>query len=134
MRKRNILLGLLLSTHFFVYSQERPNILFIIADDAGLDLSVYGCKWVKSPGFDEVAKIGVLFNNAYTPNAKCAPSRSTILTGRNPWQLDAAMNHWIYFPDYFKVFPEVLHENGYTIGFTGKGYAPGKVLWQGGSP
>ncbi len=133
MRIKSLLILFLIS-HFFVYSQERPNILFIIADDAGLDLSAYGCKWVKSPGFDEVAKKGVLFNNAYTPNAKCAPSRSTILTGRNPWQLDAAMNHWIYFPDYFKVFPEVLHENGYTIGFTGKGYAPGKVLWQDGSP
>lgn len=113
--------------------QQRPNILFIIADDAGLELSAYGCTWVNTPGFDYVAKNGVLFKQAYTPNAKCAPSRSSILTGRNPWQLDAAMNHWIYFPSYFKVFPEVLHENGYNVGLTGKGYAPGKVLWEDGS-
>ncbi len=113
---------------------NRPNILFIIADDAGLEWSAYGCNWVQTPGFDDVAKNGILFKNAYTPNAKCAPSRSTILTGRNPWQLDAAMNHWIFFPNYFKVFPEVLAENGYHVGFTGKGYSPGKALKEDGSP
>lgn len=109
------------------------NILYIVADDAGLDMSAYGRKWVKTPAFDRVAKEGILFANAYTPNAKCAPSRSCMLTGRNPWQLDAAMNHGIYFPNYFKVYPEVLNENGYFVGYTGKGYAPGKALNEDGS-
>src|SRR3546814_4993253 len=59
------------------------------------------------------SKNGLLFRNAYTPNAKCAPSRSVILTGRNSWQLEAAANHWPFFPEKFRVFTEVLSENGY---------------------
>lgn len=117
----------------FQNKDSRPNILFIIADDAGMDLGAYGRSWVNTPGFDQVAKQGLLFERAYTPNAKCAPSRSCIMTGRNSWQLDAACNHWIYFPTTFKTYPEVLAANGYRTGFTGKGYAPGKAFHEDGS-
>ncbi|MCU0354296.1 MAG: sulfatase [Cytophagales bacterium] len=113
---------------------EHPNILFIIADDAGLDMSAYGSTWVKTPAFDRIAREGLLFQKAYTPNAKCAPSRAVLLTGRNPWQLEAAMNHNIYFPTQFKTYMEALAENGYTTGCTGKGYAPGKALEAQGNP
>jgi len=106
--------------------QSRPNILFCIADDASwAHMGAYGCSWVRTPGFDRVAGEGVLFTNAYTPNAKCAPSRSCILTGRNSWQLEAAANHWCYFPSKFKTYAEALPEHGYHTGFTGKGWAPG---------
>jgi hypothetical protein len=111
----------------------KPNILYIVADDAGLDMSAYGRTWVNTPAFDRIAREGILFKNAYTPNAKCAPSRSVMLTGRNPWQLDAGMNHGIYFPNYFKTYPEALAENGYFVGYTGKGYAPGTALHEDGS-
>ncbi len=114
-----------------IYSQspdKRPNILVIMFDDAGLDMSVYGSTYVNTPAFDEIAKEGLLFNKAYTPNAKCAPSRAALMTGRNSWQLGAAANHVIYFPAKFKTYQEVLLENGYTTGHTGKGYAPGKTL------
>jgi N-sulfoglucosamine sulfohydrolase len=75
--------------------QPRPNILFAVADDASWPhMSAYGCRWVRTPAFDRVAREGVLFTNAYTPNAKCAPSRACILTGRNSWQLEAAANRW----------------------------------------
>ncbi len=53
-------------------------------------MQAYGCDWVKTPGFDYVAANGLLFNNAYTSNAKCSPSRASILTGRNTWQLEEA--------------------------------------------
>lgn len=112
----------------------RPNILFLIADDAGADMGAYGRKWVNTPAFDRIAREGLLFNRAYTPNAKCAPSRSCILTGRNSWQLDAAVNHIVYFPTKFKTFMESLADAGYTIGYTGKGYAPGKALTVDGQP
>lgn len=107
---------------------NRPNILFAIADDASFPhMGAYGTDWVKTPAFDRVASEGILFTRAYTPNAKCAPSRSCILTGRNSWQLGAAANHWPFFPDEYKTYPEVLGQNGYHVGFTGKGWAPGKV-------
>lgn len=124
----------LITAYTFLNKQDkRPNILYIVADDAGLDMSAYGRKWVNTPAFDKIAKEGILFQNAYTPNAKCAPSRSCMLTGRNPWQLDAAMNHWIYFPNYFKTYPEALNEHGYFVGYTGKGYSPGKALKEDGT-
>lgn len=108
--------------------KSRPNILFCIADDASYPhMGAYGCDWVKTPGFDRVAKNGILFNNAYTPNAKCAPSRCCIITGRNSWQLEEAANHWPFFPAKFKTYPETLTENGYHVGFTGKGCQPLRI-------
>ncbi|MBT31124.1 MAG: heparan N-sulfatase [Thalassobius sp.] len=113
---------------------QKPNILFAIADDATfMHMSAYGCTWVKTPAFDQVANNGLLFMNAYTPNAKCAPSRACIITGRNSWQLDEAGNHWAFFPPKFKSFPEALKENGYFTGYTAKGWAPGVALDESGN-
>ncbi|MCX8156456.1 MAG: sulfatase [Verrucomicrobiae bacterium] len=107
----------------------RPNILLAIADDwSHPHASAYGCRWVKTPAFDRVAREGLLFQRAYTPNAKCAPSRASLLTGRNPWQLKEAANHVCYFPQEFKTYPEALAEQGYFCGKTGKGWGPGVAL------
>jgi len=107
----------------------RPNILFAIADDWSFPhASAYGCPWVKTPAFDRVAREGLLFQRAYTPNAKCAPSRACILTGRNSWQLKEAANHVCYFPIEFKTYVEALEEHGYFCGKTGKGWGPGTAL------
>jgi len=104
----------------------KPNILFCIADDASFPhMGAYGTSWIKTPAFDLVAREGILFNNCYTPNAKCAPSRSCILTGRNSWQLEEAANHWPKWPEKFKTYAEVLSEHGYHVGYTAKGWAPG---------
>ncbi len=105
--------------------KQPPNILFCIWDDASPHMSAYGYDWCKTPNFDKIAEMGILFTNAYTPNAKCAPSRSSILTGRNSWQLEEAANHVLNFPAKFKTFPEVLRDNGYVTAKTGKGWAPG---------
>lgn len=104
---------------------QRPNILFAIADDWGLHAGAYGTRWVKTPAFDRVADQGILFSHAYTPNAKCAPSRACILTGRNSWQLKAAANHIPYFPPEFKTSFEALAEKGWFVGHTLKGWGPG---------
>ncbi|TAN36771.1 MAG: heparan N-sulfatase [Verrucomicrobia bacterium] len=110
-------------------SAARPNILFALADDWGFGhAGVYGCQWVKTPNFDRVAREGILFTHAYTPTAKCAPSRAALLTGRNPWQLKAAANHYCYFPPEFKTYAEALTGLGYFVGMTEKGWAPGSCL------
>ena len=115
-----------LSGDVLAKNTDRPNILFCIADDASFaHMGAYGCSWVKTPGFDRVANEGLLFTRCYTPNAKCAPSRACILTGRNSWQLEEACNHWCFFPAKFKTYAEVLAEQGYHVGKTGKGWAPG---------
>ena len=109
-----------------------PNILFVISDDQSYPhTSIYGTKWVKTPGFDRVAREGLLFRHAYTTNAKCSPSRSTILTGRDSWLLEEATNHVPFFPEKFSTFPEVLKNKGYKTGKTGKGWAPGVALKNG---
>jgi arylsulfatase A-like enzyme len=113
---------------------EPPNILFAIADDWGVHAGAYGTKWVRTPHFDRVARDGILFKNAYTPNAKCAPSRACILTGRNSWQLEEAANHLCYFPAKFKGWGEALAENGWFVGHTTKGWAPGVAKDAAGNP
>lgn len=106
-----------------------PNILIAIADDASFPhMGAYGTDWIDTPAFDRVAREGLLFTRAYTPNAKCAPSRAAILTGRNSWQLEEAANHWPYFPRKFKTYAEALQENGFHVGYTVKGWAPGVAL------
>lgn len=107
------------------HGKQPPNILFAIADDWGAHAGAYGTRWVKTPSFDRVAREGILFQNAYTPNAKCGPSRSCILTGRNSWQLKAAANHWAYFPAEFRTWGEALAANGWFVGHTKKAWAPG---------
>jgi N-sulfoglucosamine sulfohydrolase len=106
-------------------SERPPNILFAIADDWGAHAGVYGTPWVKTPGFDRIAKEGVLFTRAYTPVAKCAPSRAIVLTGRHAWQLEEAGNHMAVFPPKFRSWPETLMQQGWHVGITGKGWGPG---------
>ncbi|NSW95804.1 MAG: sulfatase, partial [Bacteroidales bacterium] len=114
---------------------EKPNILIAIGDDISFPhMSAYGCKWVKTPGFDMVARQGILFRNAYTPNAKSSPSRACLLTGRNSWQLEEAANHVPYFPAKYTSFIEVLGRSGYETGYTAKGWAPGVALDSLGNP
>jgi arylsulfatase A-like enzyme len=113
----------------------RPNILFCIADDASYPhFGANGCQWVHTPGFDRIAREGILFSNGYTPNAKSAPSRACILTGLYSWQLGAAGNHIPQFPADIKVVTEALKENGYDVAFTGKGWAPGTAHTKTGLP
>ena len=108
---------------------KRPNILFFIMDDWGNGhAGAYGCSWVKTPHFDRVAREGLLFTNAFTPTAKCAPSRSTIMTGRYPWQLGAGANHQCIFPPEYGIFPEALTSGGYFYASTGKVWGPGSML------
>lgn len=113
----------------------RPNILIAVADDWSYGhAGAYGCKWVKTAAFDRIAHTGILFTRAYTPNAKCSPSRAAMLTGRYPWQLGAAANHNCIFPPIYKTYPESLENNGYIVGMTAKGWSPGIALDTTGQP
>lgn len=108
---------------------KTPNIIFAISDDQSFPhASIYGTKWVKTPAFDRIAREGLLFMNCYTPNAKCGPSRSIIVTGRNSYQLEQAANHISDFPDKFKSFMEIIRDHtNYVVGHTGKTVSPMKI-------
>ena len=113
----------------------RPNVLFIIADDASRHFGeAYGCIWVKTPNIDRLAKHGLVFDHAYTPTSKCAPSRAAILTGRNPWQLEEAANHQPRFPAKFMAFSEALAQAGIACGSAGKTWGPGEAKHADGTP
>ena len=105
-------------------TEKRPNILFAIADDAS-HFGAYGHEFVHTPNIDKIAAEGILFENAFTPSPKCAPSRACILTGRYPWQNEEACNHFCFFPNKFALLPDLLEQAGYFAGYTGKGWAPG---------
>ncbi len=105
---------------------RRPNILVAISDDQSWKhTSISGCKTIATPNFDRVAREGVLFNNAICASPGCSPSRASILTGRYPWQLEQAGTHASSFPSKYDVFPELLENAGYFVGYTGKGWQPG---------
>jgi len=141
---RTGLLFVLCSSLFLIANRTRgedkkqilapPNILFAIADDWGLHAGAYGTPWVNTPAFDRVAKEGLLFKNAFTPMAKCAPSRAIVLTGRHLWQNEEAGNHMAYFPAKLKSWPEVLTDKGWHMGITGKGWGPGIAHNESGKP
>ena len=62
---------------------NKPNVVFMLADNVGWgDLSVYGGT-LPTPRIDSIAKDGLRFNN-YTVEAQCTPTRAAIMTGRLP--------------------------------------------------
>ena len=75
-------------------TEERPNILFLFADDWGRHASILSKidgtgginDVVQTPNFDKVASHGVIFRNAHVSAPSCTPCRSALLTGRHFWQ------------------------------------------------
>ena len=64
---------------------ERPNFVFILADDLGWrDLGVYGSDYYETPHLDRLAAEGVRFTDAYAAGNSCSPTRASILTGKYP--------------------------------------------------
>lgn len=108
----------------------RPNFLFVITDDQSWEhTSRAGSKAVATPNFDQIANNGIYFENAFANAPSCTASRSAIITGRPMWQLRDAAQLWGGF-DSTKItsYQLILRDNGYRIGFTGKGWAPGKIF------
>ncbi|TRX66095.1 sulfatase [Carboxylicivirga sp. M1479] len=63
-------------------AQERPNIVFIMADDLGYgDLSVYGSELIQTPNLDKLAARGIQFTDFHTNGMVCTPTRAAVLTG-----------------------------------------------------
>src|SRR5690606_4850218 len=65
-------------------SNERPNIILILADDLGYgDLGSYGQEYIQTPNLDALANNGMRFTQFYAGNTVCAPSRSSLMSGYN---------------------------------------------------
>ena len=110
------------------FSQERPNILFCISDDQSYaHTRANGDPVVKTPGFDRIAREGLRFAHAFCDAPTCGPSRSAILTGQSIWRLEEAGNIHSTLPAKFATYTEMLKEAGYYVGYTGKGWSPGRL-------
>jgi len=103
-------------------SQQRPNIIFILADDVGAEsMTVYGGSSWNTPRIDSIATQGMRFSNAFA-NPSCAPARSEFLTGRYPFRTG------VIFPTLPNgplaaeetTLAAVLKNAGYATGLAGK--------------
>ena len=105
-----------------------PNILFCISDDQSYaNTGANGDPVVQTPAFDRVAREGLRFTHAFCDAPTCGPSRSAILTGQHIWRLEEAGNIHSTLPAKFTTYTELLAEAGYVVGFTGKGWSPGRL-------
>jgi|tagenome__1003787_1003787.scaffolds.fasta_scaffold20890492_2 arylsulfatase A-like enzyme len=113
-------------------SEARPlNIVLILTDNQGAwTLGCYGNPDIQTPNIDRLAREGMLFNQCFSSNAVCSPTRATLLTGLIPSQ------HGVhsYLPAggaqvgphaystiaEFRTLPKILSEAGYTCGLAGK--------------
>lgn len=115
-----ICLGFLLTNLSFGQSNEKPNIIVIIADDAGWnDSGAYGNTSVKSPHINRLAKEGLVFDNAFLTTSSCSPSRCSMLTGRYPRATGAPELHMPLPKDQI-LFTGELQKVGYFTAAIGK--------------
>ncbi|MFC2116528.1 sulfatase [Bacteroidota bacterium] len=104
---------------------QRPNILFAISDDQSFPhTSFSGCTFVNTPAFDRIAREGVFFTNCMAGSPGCAPSRSSIITGRYHWQNEQSGQHASSWLSKYIPFTDLLDKNGYACGLAGKGVDP----------
>lgn len=128
---------------------QKPNILFILADDMGyMDSSLYGSQYYETPNIDRLARKGMMFTNAYAASPLCSPTRASIMTGKYPNRLKittpachlpplpenqplmpktAPSNQKMLTPESRRYLPlkeytigEAFREAGYKTGFIGK--------------
>src|SRR5437762_1768401 len=72
---------LILSIPLASHGAERPNILWLIAEDFSPDLGCYGTKEVSTPNLDRLAEQGVRYTRFFTTAPVCSASRSAFMTG-----------------------------------------------------
>ncbi len=109
-------------------SQDRPNILVILADDLGYgDLSCYGATDLQSPHIDRLVGSGMRFDNFYANCPVCSPTRAALLSGRYPDLVGVpgvirthARDNWGRLSPDVVLLPAVLKRAGYHTALVGK--------------
>jgi len=108
-------------------SREKPNIIFILADDLGYgDLSCYGRTRFPTPNLDRLAAEGMKFTDHYSGSTVCAPSRSSLMTGLHTGHTYIRGNKAVQpegqepLPASTVTMAKLLKQAGYTTGAFGK--------------
>ena len=124
LRNLILLLPFLLTAHL-VAAQQKPNVIYIYADDLGYgDLSCYGATKIHTPNLDKLAASGIRFTNGHCTSGTCTPSRYALMTGQYPWRKrgtgilpgDAAL----IVPVDRITLPKVFKQAGYSTAIVGK--------------
>jgi len=103
--------------------KNRPNIIFIMADDLGIgDIGCYGQKVIQTPQIDKMATEGLRFTQVYAGSTVCAPSRCSLMTGMHNGHNRVRDNipHGVFLQPDDVTVAEVLKQAGYTTGAIGK--------------
>ena len=117
-------------------AQDRPNIVFILADDLGWSqVGAYGNDAYRTPNIDRLASEGLRFTNAYSAAAVCSPTRAALMSGKHPAKLRLTdfirgsnpEGKPLTQPDWHKrldleitTLAEVFRRNGYRTAHFGK--------------
>ena len=102
-------------------SEERPNIIWILADDLGYgDLGSYGQQRIQTPELDRMASEGMRFTDAYAGFTVCAPSRSVLMTGQHTGHTRVRRNGTPGLWAEDVTVAELLQEEGYATALVGK--------------
>lgn len=105
---------------------DKPNILFILADDWSYPFaSIYGDSLVRTPNLERLAEHGTVFTNAFCASPSCTPSRAGILTGRYPHNLGEGVNLCGRLDVKTPTYVQLLRQEGYAVAYDRKGWGPG---------
>lgn len=116
-----ILLALTFGLSQNAFAQQKPNIIFILADDMGYgDAGCYGSKLINTPNIDALAKGGMRFTDFYAGSTVCAPSRASLMTGQHTGHIFVRGNGEVPLQADENTLPQILHQAGYVNGMVGK--------------
>src|SRR5688500_11659771 len=130
--RMNILRPLFLSAAFLfamlapsLNAAPKPNIIFILADDAGLgQFGCYGGRLIPTPNIDRLAAEGMRFTRAYSGSAVCAPTRCVLMTGLHTGHAQRRANQsksgLLSLEPGTVTVARLLHDAGYATGGFGK--------------
>lgn len=122
-------LALLLLTPGILLAEERPNIVWIFAEDTSPWMGCYGheANAMATPNIDSIAAAGVRFDRAYVPAPVCSACRSAMMSGASQIRIGAhehrssrAPDAQLQLPEGIKLLPEIMKEAGYATYNHGK--------------
>ncbi len=121
-------LALVIGLPSFAISAERPNILWIVAEDTSPWMGCYGdsINRGETPNIDSLAARGVRFSRAFVPAPVCSACRSALMGGQNQIRFNAHEHRSsrgpakIYLPKGMKLLPQIMREDGYFTFNLGK--------------
>lgn len=102
---------------FTAHAQEKPNIIWLMAEDIGPDIECYGMKAVKTPNLNQLAEEGTRYTHCFSTNPICSPNRSAMMVGVHQHKINAQHhrgNRDVPLPAPYKPFTYWLRQAGYT--------------------